>query len=82
MHRSLCRPARTPPEELWNDRGLGGTPGSLWIVNNLQCVWATKGYNPPQGTASNGAFWELRDWPLRLDDVGESDDEDSLPFLS
>jgi len=64
MHRSLCRPAQVEPQELWNDRGLGGTPGSLWVVNNLQCVWATKGYSPPRGTAQGGTFWELRDWPL------------------
>ena len=44
MHRSWCRESQTPPVEVWNDRGLGGKPGSLWTVNNLQCAWATAGY--------------------------------------
>ena len=67
MHRSLCCASRTEPVELWNDRGLGGAPGALWTVNNLGCVWATKGYDQPRGTGDGGAFWELKDWPLQLD---------------
>ena len=78
LHRCLCRPARKPPHFLWNDRGVAcGTAGSLWVVNNLHCVWATTSYERPHGSGPGGAFWEIKDWPLRLDTVllreGESE---------
>ena len=69
LHKQLCRPAIEPPRFLWNDRGLGGKRGSLWTVNNLHCVWATDGYERPRGSGPDGAFWELREWPFRLDEI-------------
>jgi hypothetical protein len=69
LHRDLCRPAAEPPKFLWNDRGLGGTAGSLWTVNNLKCVWATNGYERPRGSGEQGAFWELKEWPFRLSEA-------------
>jgi hypothetical protein len=67
IHRCLCRPARAEPVFLWNDRGVAcGSAGSLWAVNNLQCVWATNSYERPRGGSPGGGFWELKDWPLSL----------------
>ena len=70
VHRALCCPARTKPQFLWNDRGVAcGTAGSLWVVNNLHCVWATSSYEVPRGSAENGAFWEIKEWPLKLSQI-------------
>ena len=70
LHRKLCCPARSKPQFLWNDRGtMSGTAGSLWVVNNLQCIWATTSYEVPRGSAEKGAFWEIAEWPIRLDTI-------------
>ena len=70
LHRRLCCPARTKPQFLWNDRGtMSGSAGSLWVVNNLGCIWATPSYEAPRGSADRGAFWEIREWPIRADQI-------------
>ena len=80
LHRSLCMPAKKPPSQLWVDKGLGGAAGSLWTVNNLQCLWATQGYDAPTGSGEGGAFWELREWPFTLDStLGEEGSPEARP---
>ena len=72
VHRSWVREARTPPTLLWDDRGTSGRSGSLWSVcGPLRLVWATPGYEPPQGP-----FYELQAWPFRLELPEEPTDED------
>ena len=64
MHRVLCCEARNSSTKLWDDQGIGGTGLSLWCVNNLQLVWATRGYAQPVGP-----FYELREWPFVIGEV-------------
>lgn len=66
VHRSWVREATVEPECLWDDRGLGGRKGSVWRVNGMQLVWATRGYAPP-----DGPFYELIDTPFTLAEVHE-----------
>ena len=63
VHTSWLRPASSPPELLWEDRGTAGRAGSLWRVGGaLGLVWATPGYEPPAGP-----FYELREVPFMLE---------------
>jgi len=54
--KSFCRPARRNPVLLWDDGGMGGKPGSIWVVNAMQLLWVAVGHNIPEET-----FWELAD---------------------
>ena len=64
VHRAWLRVANEMPQQLWDDRGMGGRAKSLWTVNNLRLVWATNGWNQPPGP-----FHEMRDWPFLLEDI-------------
>ena len=64
MHRAWTRVAAEMPTQLWDDRGMGGRAKSLWMVNNLNLVWATNGWNQPPGP-----FYEMRPWPFTLKDI-------------
>ena len=64
VHRAWTRIAKEMPQQLWDDRGMGGRAKSLWTVNNLRLVWATNGWNQPPGP-----FYEMRDWPFLLEDI-------------
>ena len=37
------------PKMLWDDSGIGGRRGSVWIVNNFHTLYAKEGYDPPEG---------------------------------
>jgi len=63
--KSLCRPVREPPVHLWDDVGGGGRPGSLWLVNSMQALWAMDSHGAPQDTA-----WELAEDSVFFDAAG------------
>ena len=68
VHKSWC--VEVPWDRItrvWDDRGTGGKPGSIWIVNSLQHAWVTVGYDKPQGP-----FYELRDMPFMLGERGDA----------
>ena len=61
---SQVRPAAAEPECLWEDRGLGGAAGSVWRINSMSLVVATKGLVRPAGP-----FYELIEQPFTLAEV-------------
>ena len=63
VHRAWLRVANEMPQQLWDDRGMGGRAKSLWMVNNLQLVWATNGWEQPPGP-----FYEMREHSFVLQD--------------
>lgn len=64
VHRQWVRPSDVEPECLWKDSGMGGEAGSVWRVNSMQLVVATKGHTRPAGP-----FYELIDKSFTLLEV-------------
>lgn len=52
--KGWCRTVTTPPQLYWDDSGLAGKKGSIWLVGKYQLLWATEGHNAPEGP-----FYEL-----------------------
>merc|ERR1711937_388339 len=49
MPKAWVIEARIKPKQLWTDAGLGGRPGSMWVVNRFGTVIVTPGHNKPTG---------------------------------
>jgi hypothetical protein len=41
--------SRVRPRKIWDDSGLGGRPGSMWVVNSAGVVVVTQGHSQPKG---------------------------------
>lgn len=63
--KAFCRPGAQAPAHLWDDSGSGGKPGSIWLVNSSQVLWAAVGHCPPHETA-----WELATESISFDYTG------------
>jgi hypothetical protein len=51
-------PARIKPRLVWSNTGMGGKPGSVWLVNSLNVLVVVQGHNAPD--VSNGeSFYDL-----------------------
>eukprot|EP00930_Biecheleria_cincta_P036032 TRINITY_DN2473_c0_g3_i1.p1 TRINITY_DN2473_c0_g3~~TRINITY_DN2473_c0_g3_i1.p1 ORF type:complete len:3331 (+),score=578.52 TRINITY_DN2473_c0_g3_i1:683-9994(+) len=63
--KSFCRPSQQAPVQLWDDKGSGGKPASMWLVNSLQVMWVTVGHAAP-----HDHFWELASDSITFDYTG------------
>jgi len=63
--KSFCQPVRDPPVHVWDDVGGGGRPGSFWLVNSTQALWAVEGHGAPQDAA-----WDLAEDSAFFDAAG------------
>ncbi len=55
MPKAWVVEARMKPRRLWDDAGLGGRPGSMWVVNCFGTVIVTPGHDKP-----NGPFYDIK----------------------
>lgn len=74
-----CKPVGSKPKKLWDDSGTGGKKGSIWIVNSMGLMAATRGHDPPTET-----FYELdsKRFFMGIDELAMINRDPSQPTLS
>jgi len=55
VNKGFLVPTKAKPQRIWDSSGIGGKKGSFWIMNSLQLLAVTEGFDPPQGE-----YYELK----------------------
>lgn len=62
--RNWCQRSTFAPRQIWTEAGLGGRPGSMWIINSLGLMSVVPGHHPP-----TDGLWELKEEKFNLSEI-------------
>ena len=77
--RRWVKPVSQQAEEIWNDSGTGGRPGSIWAVNDMFLATIIQGHETPTDTYYE---FQAHRWTLTMEDLSKENTASAKTLLA